>query len=244
MLWRFGGSFGVKDPQFGRDLSFFAWDYPVYRLLLGFGFTAVFFALVFSIAVHYLYGAIRLQTPGPKITLSARRHITILIFLFIVFKALAYWLDRYGLVYSDRGRVTGRPIPTSTRPCQPRRFSFGLRSSSPSPCSPACGSRVRGYPAIGFGVLLILSILISGIYPAAVQQFSVKPNASDKEKLYISRNIQATRDAYGIQTAAAGGAGTVTYVNNYSKCHARREDRAQRGQHHHLQHPDPRSEYR
>ena len=89
MLWRFGGSFGVKDPQFGRDISFFAWDYPVYRLLLGFGFSAVFFSLVFAIAVHYLYGAIRLQTPGPKITLSARRHITILIFLFIVFKALA-----------------------------------------------------------------------------------------------------------------------------------------------------------
>src|SRR6266516_1730685 len=52
-LWRSGGSFGVTDPQFHLDISFFAWDYPVYRLLLGFGFTAVFFALLLSIAVHY-----------------------------------------------------------------------------------------------------------------------------------------------------------------------------------------------
>ena len=37
-----------------------------------------------------------------------------------------------------------------------------------------------------------------------MQQFSVKPNASDKEKPYISRNIQATRDAYGIQTDTNG----------------------------------------
>ena len=27
--------------------------------------------------------------------------------MFIVFKAIAYWLDRYGLVYSNRGNTTG-----------------------------------------------------------------------------------------------------------------------------------------
>ena len=57
--------------------------------------------------MHYLSGAIRLQTPGPKITLSARRHLTILVFVFIVLKAIAYWLDRYGLVFSDRSKFTG-----------------------------------------------------------------------------------------------------------------------------------------
>src|SRR6476469_4411147 len=31
-------SFGVKDKQFGLDLSFFVFDYPFYRLVLGFGF--------------------------------------------------------------------------------------------------------------------------------------------------------------------------------------------------------------
>ena len=36
-LWLHGGSFGVKDPLFHRDISFFAWDYPAYRLMLGFG---------------------------------------------------------------------------------------------------------------------------------------------------------------------------------------------------------------
>src|ERR1700712_4130283 len=32
-LWRNGQSFGVRDPQFHRDISFFAWDYPAYRLI-------------------------------------------------------------------------------------------------------------------------------------------------------------------------------------------------------------------
>jgi uncharacterized protein len=211
MLWRFGGSFGVKDPQFGRDISFFAWDYPVYRLLLGFGFSAVFFSLVFAIAVHYLYGAIRLQTPGPKITLSARRHITILIFLFIVFKALAYWLDRYGLVYSDRGRVTGASYTDVNASLPAKTILFWIAVLIAIAVLASMWLKSARLPAIGFGVLLVLSILISGIYPAAVQQFSVKPNASDKEKPYIARNIQATRDAYGIQTDPK----QVTYISNY-----------------------------
>src|SRR5690348_15279191 len=104
LLWLHGGSFGIKDPQFHRDVSFFAWDYPAYRLMLSFGFTAILFSILLSAAVHYLFGAIRVQTPGPKITMAARRHLTILIFIFIVLKALAYWLDRYGIVFSHRGK--------------------------------------------------------------------------------------------------------------------------------------------
>ena len=96
-LYLHGGSFGQKDPQFGKDISFYAWDYPVYRLLLSFGFTAIIFSLLLVVGVNYLTGAIRLQTPGPKITLSARRHLTVLVFVFMALKALAYWLDRYAL---------------------------------------------------------------------------------------------------------------------------------------------------
>jgi uncharacterized membrane protein (UPF0182 family) len=106
-LWLNGGSFGVKDPQFHKDISFFAWDYPVYRTLLSFGFTAILFSLVLSIGIHYLTGAIRLQTPGPKVTLSARRHLTALVFVFMALKAVAYWMDRYGFVFSSRSKFTG-----------------------------------------------------------------------------------------------------------------------------------------
>ena len=97
----------MQDPQFHLDVSFYAWDYPAYRLLLGFGFTAIIFAIILSTVVHYLSGAIRLQTPGPKVTPAARRHLTVLVFVFVVLKAIAYWLDRYGLVFSDRSTFTG-----------------------------------------------------------------------------------------------------------------------------------------
>jgi len=38
-----------------------------------------------------------------------------------------------------------------------------------------------------------------------VQQFSVKPNASDKEAPYIKRNITATREGYDVVSSTDGG---------------------------------------
>ncbi len=213
-LWRVGGSFGQSDAQFHRDLSFYLWDYPVYRLMLSFGFTAVFFAILLSVAVHYLFGAIRLQTPGPKITVAARRHLTVLVFVFIVLKAIAYWLDRYGLVYSDRGRVTGASYTDVNASLPAKTILFWIAVIIAAGVLASLWLKSAQLPAIGFGVLLVLSILIGGIYPAVVQQFSVKPNASDKEAVYIKRNIEATRQAYGIVTKPAGSqTGSVNYVD-------------------------------
>ncbi|MCU1655989.1 MAG: conserved rane protein of unknown function, partial [Pseudonocardiales bacterium] len=214
MLWLNGGHFGVSDPQFHRDISFFAWDYPVYRLMLGFGFTAILFALVLSIAIHYLFGAIRLQTPGPKITIAARRHLTMLVFVFVALKAVAYWLDRYGLVFSNRSKFTGASYTDIHSSLPAKTILFWIAVLIALGVLASMWLRSALLPGIGFAVLLILSILISGIYPAIVQQVSVKPNASDKEAPYISRNIQATRDAYGIVTSTSPtSAGTVSYEN-------------------------------
>jgi len=209
-LWRFGQSFGVRDPQFGRDISFFAWDYPVYRLVLGFGFDAVLLSLLLGLAVHYLLGAFRITTPGPKLTLAARRHVTILIFVFTILKACAYWLDRYGLVFSTRGIVTGASYTDVHATLPAKTILFWIAVLIAISVLASLWLRSTQLAGISFGVLLVLSIAISGVYPAVVQQFTVKPNASDREAPYISRNIAATRRAYDV--ASSTDAGSVTYT--------------------------------
>jgi len=210
-LYQNGVAFGVKDPQFHRDISFFAWDYPFYRMLLGLAFSAVIFSLLLSLAVHYLYGAFRIATPGPKLTISARRHVTILVFFFIALKACAYWLDRYGLVFSGRGKVTGASYTDVHASLPAKTILFWIAVLIALAVLASLWLRSAQLPVISFVVLLVLSIGISGIYPLIVQQVTVKPNASDKEAPYILRNIQATRQAYGIVTDTDGG--TVTYQN-------------------------------
>ena len=208
-LWRNGQSFGVTDPQFNRDISFFAWDYPAYRMILGLGFNAVVFSLLLSLAVHYLFGAFRIATPGPKLTIAARRHVTLLVFFFIVLKACAYWLDRYGLVFSGRGKVTGASYTDVNASLPAKMILFWVAVLIALAVLASLWLKSAQIPIISFVVLLILSIGINGIYPAIVQQVTVKPNASDKEAPYITRNIQATRQAYDIVTDKDGG--QVTY---------------------------------
>lgn len=58
--------FGVKDPQFGMDLSFFIFDYPLYRNLVTFGISTIVLSGIASGIIHYIYGGITLQSQTQK----------------------------------------------------------------------------------------------------------------------------------------------------------------------------------
>ncbi|WP_019875747.1 UPF0182 family protein [Sporichthya polymorpha] len=206
LQWRHGTSFGVKDPQFNKDVSFYVFDYPWWRFILGFFFAIVLVSLLATAVTHYLYGGLRLQTPGEKSTPAAQAHISVLLGLFVLLKAVAYWLDRYGLAVHGGGfeRVTGWT---------------GLRYRDVNALLPAktilvgialiCAvlffanvwRRTWILPGLGLGLLVLSAVLIGGVYPAIVQQFQVRPSEVTREAPYIDRNIQATRTAYGIADA-------------------------------------------
>ena len=201
LLWRNGTSFGAKDAQFHRDVSFYAFDYPFYRWILGFLFGAVVLSLLVSTVTHYLFGGLRVQTPGEKIGPAARAHLSVLLGLFVLLKAVAYFLDRYGLAFSPRGVVTG-PSYTDVNAVLPAKTILAIVALI---CAGLFFANVvaRNFalPAISFVLLVVVAIGIGGIYPAAIQQFRVKPNEVQRESRYIGRNIDATRAAYQLNTS-------------------------------------------
>src|SRR3954464_6517350 len=97
-LFLHGGDFGVTDPQFGKDLGFYAFDLPFYRLVLSYLFVAVFLALLANLISHYIFGGIRLSGRTGALSRSARIQLVSLVGLLVVLKAVAYWLDRYELL--------------------------------------------------------------------------------------------------------------------------------------------------
>ncbi|MCD0448107.1 UPF0182 family protein [Actinocorallia sp. API 0066] len=191
-------SFGEKDAQFGMDVSFFVFTYPFLRLILGFLFVLVVLSIITAVAVHYLYGGLRLQGAGDKASPSARAHLSVLVGLFVLLKAIAYWCDRWGLAYSERGKVTG-PGYTDVNAVLPAKT---ILASIALICAILFFVNIwrRGMmlPGVGFGLMVLSAILIGGVYPLLIQQFQVKPNELAKERPYIERNIDATRDAFGV----------------------------------------------
>ncbi|RMI33768.1 UPF0182 family protein [Streptomyces triticirhizae] len=206
LQWINGESFGVTDPQFNRDVAFFAFDYPFYRFLLGFGFAVVVLSTLAAALTHYLYGGIRLTTPGSRITSSATGHLSVLVGLFVAFKAVAYWFDRYGLAlksgdFRDNEGWTGLRY-VDANAYLPAKTILAIIAAICAVLFFATLWR-RGWqlPVIGLGLMVLSAVLIGGVYPALVQQFQVKPNEQAKETPYIQKHMESTTQAYDIADA-------------------------------------------
>ncbi|MEO3793701.1 UPF0182 family protein [Nonomuraea sp. B10E15] len=193
-----GEAFGKQDPLFRMDISFFMFDYPFIRMALNFLFTAVIISIILAAITHYLYGGFRLQSPGVHASRAARTHLSVLLGVFLLLKAVAYFVDRYGLVFSDRGFVHGASY-TDVNAVLPAKTILAIIALICAALFFAGVFRPGGMlPGVSAGLLVLSAILIGGVYPALVEQFQVKPNQQGKESPYIQRNIQATREAYNV----------------------------------------------
>ena len=71
LLWRNRQDFGTDDPYFDRDVGFFVFELPWLHYVVNFAMMMTVLGLVAAIVVHYLFGGIRLQSRGDKV--SGRR---------------------------------------------------------------------------------------------------------------------------------------------------------------------------
>jgi uncharacterized protein len=191
--------FGRKDAQFGLDISFFVFTYPFLRLVLSYLFAAVFLSLLVAVAVHVLYGGLGWHARRPRATMGAQAHLFVLLGLFVLLKGAAYWVDRWGIDFSQRGAVTTGASYTDVNAVLPAKTVLAVIAVLCALLFFAGAIRRSALlPAVGFGLLVLSAILIGGVYPAIIQQFVVKPNELAKETPYISREIKATRLAYAV----------------------------------------------
>ncbi len=206
-LFLHGGSFGINDPQFGMDLGFYAFDLPFYRLVLSYLFVAVFLAFIANLLGHYLFGGIRLSGRSGALSRAARIQLITLVGVLMLLKAVAYWLDRYELLSHTRGGkpFTGAGYTDINAVLPAKLILMAIAVICAAAVFSAIVLRDLRIPAIGVVLLLLSSLVIGAGWPLVVEQFSVKPNAAQKESEYISRSITATRQAYGLTDE------TVTY---------------------------------
>jgi uncharacterized membrane protein (UPF0182 family) len=198
LLFKNSTDFGVKDPQFGMDISFFAFRLPFLQTLIGWAISTLILATLASVAVHYIYGGIRPQLRTERTSVAARVQLSVLLGLIVLMKAVAYWFDRYALALKENRLITGLTY-TDVNATLPAK---SILAAIAVICSLLFFANIVRkswlLPAAGTALMVGASVLIAGIYPGAVQQFQVKPSESSKEAPYIQRNIDSTRAAYGL----------------------------------------------
>lgn len=211
-------SFGIVDPVFGRDIGWYFFTLPQLDFFLGVLRGLVLVSLILIVVIYAFRGRIHLPPPRVRIEAPADRHIAVLVALYFVLTALRIWLVRLpDLLYSTTGPLTGASYSD-------------LHASYPALLIIAITvligvglvilGEIRGklvwYTTLSIVAYLVVSILVGGVYPAAVQRFAVLPTELTREAPQLQRHIAATRHAWGldrVETRDLSGEAGLTIQN-------------------------------
>lgn len=201
LLYENSVSFGISDPEFGKDVSWYVFRLPFLNFLVGWFFGAVLLITFLTAVAHYIAGGIRTSGPAPRTTPQVKLHLSVLLAVLAILRAVQYWLRRYTLTTSTRGFVQGAGY-TDVKATLPA-LNLLILISIAAALLLIWNVRQRGWrlPVIAVGLWAVVALVAGTVYPAVIQKFRVEPSQSKRERPYIQRNINLTQQAFGIGTA-------------------------------------------
>jgi uncharacterized protein len=198
LAWQHGQPFGIADPIFGRDYSFFVFSLPWWQAVLN---VLTFLALLTTLAVVGIYVGLQSLAALAKIELgrpAIRAHISILGGITLILFAGQLWIRRYDYGLVDSGVFTGAGHAATVQLGAQTILAILvalvgvvalLNARLWQPFRPTITAAVI---AAVFGVIGIMMV------PSGVQRFRVEPNKITVEGPYAERAISATRYAYAL----------------------------------------------
>lgn len=204
-----GGSFGVREPIYGRDAGFYVFRLPALDAIQQ---GAVVLVLAATIVVVVIYAVslglehLDLQNPPAP----ARRHVLTLVGILLLLVAAGYAIGAFEILLTQRGFVFGGGF-TDTTVVRPLRIVLALASLAAAAIVFLNAWRMRARGLLVAGGVWLAAVLIGLFLPAAVQQTVVEPNELSRESPYIGNNIALTRAAFdldGIEIRPLSGAGS------------------------------------
>ena len=190
--------FGISDPQFGLDLSFYAVTLQALRAIQGWFFWLTITVIGVSVGLYgFIYILRGLNFVLAPRTLQQIAGLGICLMLTLVFNHI---LSVYELTLSDGGVVTGATYTDINARIPVYWFLTGIALLA----AVGFGISIR-YAGLrlmagAFTLWLIMFLLAGVLYPALFQRFRVNPDEFAREQPFIERNIEATRAAYGLDT--------------------------------------------
>ena len=214
-------SFGTADPQFGIDNGFYVFVLPGLRLVMSAVSMLLLMGIVFSVVTHAMMGGIRFTMPVHgrgvlAVTKRARRQIGIWLILNMLAWSARQVIGVFTHLTQQGDRITGAAY-TTVHATIPVTFimaaitamlgvflgvwlmrSHALEGAAKPSVRAAAALKAWRTPVIAIAAALVVSLVLTVAWPMLLQRFRVNPNAQEMESTYIQRNIDATREAYGL----------------------------------------------
>ena len=198
LLFRRGLPFGLADPIFHRDLGFYVFRLPFWHYLWQWTYLVLIGVFIVTAATHYFDKAIRVLRGIPAFAPHVKIHLSLLLGLILIAKALGYRLQAYYLLYSDRGAAFGASYTDVSAQLLAYNILFVIALACAALILINIYFRGLWLPLAGIGFLALSSLLLNVVYPGLVQRFQVQPNEFQREEPYLRRAIEYTRRGFGL----------------------------------------------
>jgi uncharacterized membrane protein (UPF0182 family) len=190
---------GVADPIFGKDIGFYFFNLTFYRfiystLMMTMVITIVLVALTYVVSVSsdmLLMGDWRQYS-------FAGGHLAVLLAIVFALKSWGYRLAAYDLLFSSNGIVFGATYSDVSARLPAFKILMVISLIVALIMLANVFIKRLNWIFISIGAWIVLSFVLSGMYPGIIQKLVVQPNEYNKEKPYIERAIEFTRQAYGL----------------------------------------------
>jgi uncharacterized protein len=210
-LWAGRSDFGVDDPLFGRDVSFFVFSLPLYEWASRWLLDTLVMAAVATVAAYAVAGGLRIARPRVLVP-GARAHLLVLGALALVVVAWRYRLDQYALAL-PHGRVSGAGYTEAHVRLPALRILTYISLAGAALLLYAAVRRLPRRPLAAVVTIAALALASPGVVSRLVERIEVAPQVLTRERPYLANAIAATRRAYaldGVNMRSATGGGRLS----------------------------------
>ena len=199
LLFINGSPTGTTDPQFHKDISFYLFDLPFWQFVLAFLSATVILSLIIAALTHLIYGSISFAPREIRVAKNARIHLAILGAIYLLLQGVSIYFDQFATLNDPAGLITGASYTTTHATIPALQIMSGAAIIVAILFVITAFTGKWRLPLVGVALLLVVGLVMALGYPWVMQRFVVDPSERSLEQPYIQRNIDFTRQAYGVQ---------------------------------------------
>lgn len=198
LAWLRSPDWGVSDPLFQNDLSFYVFTLPVITRFITYLLLVLVWTALLAALGYALLGAIRVRDSRLEVDEGPRLHFALLLAALIVVLGIRYWLGRYGVLLEGSG-FGGTVGYADVHARLPARTIIALLALATAGAVLYGAMRRNWTPAlVGAGTLFVAALVGAVIYPSAIQKLRVEPNQLARERSYVEWLIEYTRRGFDL----------------------------------------------
>ncbi|MFH1642334.1 MAG: UPF0182 family protein [Nanoarchaeota archaeon] len=204
--------FGITDPVFFKDVSFYVFSLPFFILIYQFAMACLVITIIL-ITLDYFSPFIKnMFEKVDPVNLNTKRifkpvgiqHIAILASVLFVLFSVRNYLSRFSIMFSEKGVVVGAGYTDVVAILPITKIMIFLALVAAVMIIVWAYKHNQKKPVSNktilyiIGAYFVISILGTMIIPGIFQSLIVSPNEINLEKPYIDQNIEFTKIAYGL----------------------------------------------